>query len=301
MTPSRRQEPGAGIRRRPVTSSRRTVKVQSHAEQVELLERVKAGDQAARHALVMGNVGLVHQIVRAMHVAGRDTFPTFADYVQEAILMLLQKVELWDPSLGSFATWAGFWVRSVVSRSRRVNSSLVSTGHESIRAHCERAMIDAATDKEYRRRDASRRMLGAMHVVSLDAPLIPCGEDDAATRGEMLQNGEPSPEQMMIDADRGKRAREAASHLPEKLRDVLLARMRGDTLGEISVRLGYSRQRVLQIEEEALLKLQSVLRAQALEAERSAILSRWRGVRRVDGGSGPSRNRREERPIASPR
>lgn len=73
----------------------------------QLVERFRAGDFAARQELILHNLRLAFSI--AAQFRSRVSFLSLDDLVQEANLGLIKAVHRWDPSLGSFSTYATFW------------------------------------------------------------------------------------------------------------------------------------------------------------------------------------------------
>jgi RNA polymerase primary sigma factor len=82
-------------------------------EEVVLAERARAGDPAARQAMMEANIRLV------MSIARRYTCKTltFEDLVQEGIIGLLEAINKFDGSLGNrFSTYAHYWIRQAIVR-----------------------------------------------------------------------------------------------------------------------------------------------------------------------------------------
>jgi len=83
------------------------------AQERELAERIKRGDDEARKELAEANLRLVVKIARKFH----HTDLTLADLVQEGNLGLLEAVDKFDPDKGCrFSTYACWWIRQAVSR-----------------------------------------------------------------------------------------------------------------------------------------------------------------------------------------
>jgi RNA polymerase sigma factor (sigma-70 family) len=95
----------------------------SAAEECVLAERVKAGDAAAQHQLILANRNLVLAIVRDYKNCGLE----WDDLVQEGNLGLIRASQDFDPvAYGSrFQTYASFWIRTSIHRALVVNGSLI--------------------------------------------------------------------------------------------------------------------------------------------------------------------------------
>jgi RNA polymerase primary sigma factor len=82
-------------------------------EEVILAARAKAGDEAARQAMMEANIRLVMSIARRYTCKSL----TFEDLVQEGILGLLEAINKFDGSLGNrFSTYATYWIRQAIVR-----------------------------------------------------------------------------------------------------------------------------------------------------------------------------------------
>jgi len=95
----------------------------STEEQHDLAARIKAGDQAAREALIVANFGLVCNIARRYHSPGA----TLDDLIQEGSRGLILAVDRYDPKTHNtrFSTYATYWIRNTIQRAVAANFSLV--------------------------------------------------------------------------------------------------------------------------------------------------------------------------------
>jgi RNA polymerase primary sigma factor len=85
----------------------------SAREEVILAERARAGDPAARRAMMEANIRLVMSIARRYTCKSL----TFEDLVQEGIIGLLEAINKFDGSLGNrFSTYATYWIRQSIVR-----------------------------------------------------------------------------------------------------------------------------------------------------------------------------------------
>jgi RNA polymerase primary sigma factor len=91
-------------------------------EEVILAQRARAGDPAARQAMMEANIRLV------MSVARRYTCKslTFEDLVQEGILGLLEAINKFDGDRGNrFSTYATYWIRQAIVRAIEKQDRLI--------------------------------------------------------------------------------------------------------------------------------------------------------------------------------
>jgi RNA polymerase sigma factor (sigma-70 family) len=101
----------------------RSAKRLSSAEQNALAVRIRAGDQAAREALIMANLGLVANIAKRYYSHGA----TLDDLIQEGSRGLILAVDRYNPKTPSarFSTYAAYWIRNLIRRAVAANYSLI--------------------------------------------------------------------------------------------------------------------------------------------------------------------------------
>ena len=85
----------------------------THAEEIDLSKRAKAGDKRARQMLVEKNLRLVVSVAKKYRGMGLP----FEDLIQEGNIGLMRAVEKFDPERGfRFSTYATWWIRQAVQR-----------------------------------------------------------------------------------------------------------------------------------------------------------------------------------------
>ena len=239
----------------------------THAEEVDLSKRARAGDKGARQRLIEKNLRLVVSVAKRYRGRGLP----FGDLIQEGNIGLMKAVEKFDPDRGwRFSTYATWWVRQAVQRAVadkgrtiRVPVHMGDKIRKMARAYNELSaeMEREPTDEEVAARlgwtaEKVREVKGAMpDATSLNQPL---GSDaDATEIGELIEDERASEVagtvigEMEMDW-----LAEAIEKLPERHRYVLVRRYGlGDeetaTLAQLSEELGISRERVRQLQREA--------------------------------------------------
>ncbi len=242
-------------------------KLLTHAEEVDLSKRAKAGDKRARQRLIEKNLRLVVSVAKRYRGMGLP----FEDLIQEGNIGLMKAVEKFDPDRGwRFSTYATWWVRQAVQRAVadkgrtiRVPVHMGDKIRKMARAYNELSseMEREPTDEEVAERlewtaEQVRDVKGAMpDATSLNQTLSSDG--DSSEIGELIEDERASEVagtvigEMEIDW-----LAEAVEKLPERHRNVLIKRYGlGDeqtaTLAQLSEELGISRERVRQLQREA--------------------------------------------------
>jgi RNA polymerase primary sigma factor len=242
-------------------------KLLTHAEEIDLSKRAKAGDKGARQRLIEKNLRLVVSVAKKYRGMGLP----FEDLIQEGNIGLMKAVEKFDPDRGwRFSTYATWWVRQAVQRAvadkGRTIRVPVHRGdklRKMARAYNELSseMESEPTDEEVAGRlgwsvEDVRDLKGSLwDASSLNQPLS--SDADATEIGELIEDERASEVagtvigEMEMDwlAD-------AVEKLPERHRRVLIKRYglgeeEAATLAQLSEELGISRERVRQVQREA--------------------------------------------------
>jgi len=250
-------------------------------EEFETAQRARAGDFAARQSMIEHNLRLVVSIAKGY--MGRGV--PMADLVEEGNLGLMHAIDKFEPERGfRFSTYATWWIRQSVDRALLYQGRAVRLPVNVVRElqHVLRARRLLENDSELLARrpegirvDDIAALLGTdpQHVAdllsmaeaprSLDASLDLAGDDQTLGDG-LVDDVTLSPDEVTLSHEVDALLDEWIGTLTQREREVLEARygLHGhdpETLDVLSERLGLTRERVRQVQNEALLKLKRYL------------------------------------------
>lgn len=251
-------------------------------EEIRLANRIAAGGSLgiqAKARLVESNMRLVVSIAKAYRSSGIP----FEDLIQEGAIGLMTAAERFDPKRGyRFSTYATQWIRQAIGRAvdnKAKSIRLPAHVSESLRkldkarAEMRRELGEDPTLEQLAQHTgiAIRKVVSLLNTtqepISLDMPV---GDEENTSLGSLLYDkASPDPQEELIDTEMRDEIHSILSVLDEREQHIMRKRFGFDgeetyVLQQIGEELNISRERVRQIEAQALRKLRSAARKRRL-------------------------------------
>ena len=239
------------------------------AQEVELSKRIERGDMLAKQRMIQSNLRLVVSIAKNYRNQGLP----FLDLIQEGTLGLIRAVEKFDWRRGfKFSTYATWWIRQAVARALADKARTIRMPVHIVERlqklnKAERILwtqlgreptLEEIAEEASLPIEQAREVRAAAHAsTSLDQPV---GETEDAVFGDFVACSGPAPDEQVEVSLRSQALARALGSLTARERAVLTLRYGLDnseprTLEEIGRSLELTRERVRQIEGQALKRL----------------------------------------------
>ena len=219
-------------------------------EEVELAQRIKAGDQLALEKLTKANLRFVVSVAKQYQNQGL----TLPDLINEGNLGLIKAAQRFDETRGfKFISYAVWWIRQSILQALAEQSRIVRLPLKE---------LDMTIN------DVKESMKNSGRHVSMDAPLVE-GED--SNLYDVLRSGEsPNPDRALLHESLRTEIERALETLTPREADVVrlyfgLGDQHPMTLEEIGETFDLTRERVRQIKEKAIRRLKHTTRSKILK------------------------------------
>ena len=254
----------------------------SAAEEKELAIRFLGGDKEAKSKLVAANLRLV--VMAAKRYIGRSPL-TFEDLIQEGNIGLMRAVDTFDPERGwRFSTYAMHWIKQAISRAIlnqsktiRIPVHMIELKTKYSKAQSELFLElgrEATTEEiaQYLKLDIKKVIEIETMVkdpVSLNNALN--DEDDGTLEDLVADTAAEDPNDKLDNELLAKQIHSLLNTLNSRERDIIIARyglnsQRPKTLEELGQEYNLSKERIRQIEQQALRKFRNPNRANLLKS-----------------------------------
>jgi len=257
------------------------VELISPEEEVMLARRIKSGDTDALRKLVKSNLRFVVSVAKQYQNQGMS----LPDLINEGNLGLMKAAQRFDETRGfKFISYAVWWIRQAILQSLAEQARIVRLPVNKIGSINRINRTFARLEQEYEREPSSQEIAETLEMiteevkevlktngrtVSMDAPI---NVEEENNMYDVLQsNDTPSPDKNLINESLAFEIERALSTLSTRESKVLklyfgLGMKHPYTLEEIGEKLDLTRERVRQIKEKAIKRIQFTTRCRILKS-----------------------------------
>jgi RNA polymerase primary sigma factor len=264
------------------------VKLLTPQEEITLAKRIRRGDRRAREQMIKANLRLVVKIAHDYEGMGLPLL----DLINEGNIGLMKGVERFDPRKGAkLSTYASWWIKQSIKRALANQGKTIRLPVHVVDkvAHIRKAEVKLRetldrnpTDEELAHeldldpRRIRRYRQASRAPVSLDAPM---GDDSSERVSEIVADpNAAAPFDRLVQETDTQLVREVLGTLDQRETKILTMRFglndgRQRTLEEVGAHLGVTRERIRQIQEQALKKLRDRMEERDRPAEENGALA----------------------------
>ena len=256
------------------------VELISPEDEVVLARRIKSGDSEALKALVNANLRFVVSVAKQYQNQGMS----LPDLINEGNLGLMKAAQRFDETRGfKFISYAVWWIRQAILQALAEQARIVRLPVNKIGSINRINKAFARLEQEFEREPSSQEIADMLEMipedvkeslktngrtVSMDAPLS--SEEDNTMYDVLQSDDTPSPDKSLINESLAFEIERALSTLSNREAKVLklyfgLGMKHPFTLEEIGEELSLTRERVRQIKEKAIKRIQFTTRCKILK------------------------------------
>ncbi len=259
----------------------RTIPLLTAEEEIQLARRIKKGDEMARKKMIRSNLRLVINIAkRYMHLG-----TPLLDLIEEGNLGLMKAVDKFDPRKGfRFSTYGAWWIKQSITRSITEQGKMIRVPvymsdlitkwkkkREELSQKLKRIPTDEEVAKKLKLEKDKVDQINFWMTSTTSSLEAPIGEDAESQVSDLIEDENAiSPDAgigHMMDRERVKSLLGLMTEREHTVLDMRFGLKDGHsyTLADVAKKLDVSRERVRQIEEEALGKLKRFVETQEYE------------------------------------
>ncbi len=244
-------------------------------EEVKLVHRIRNGDRKALETLINANLRFVVSVAKQYQNQGL----TLPDLINEGNLGLIKAAERFDETRGfKFISYAVWWIRQSILQSLAEQSRIVRLPLNKIGSINKINKAFTKMEQEFQREPMPEEIAEVLNLqislvdeslnssgyhISMDAPLKDDDKNENNLYDVFISNETPTPDNKLIDSSLKVEIERTLSTLNNREAEILryyfgLNGMTAHTLEEIGKELDLTRERVRQVKEKALKKLQNI-------------------------------------------
>ena len=239
-------------------------------EEIELAEKIKTGDEKARETMITANLRLVVKIAQQYSNIGLSLL----DLINEGNIGLMKAVERFDPSKGGkLSTYAAWWIKQSIKRALANQSKTIRLPVHMVDRVTQMRRTAAVLSEKLGREPTDEELAAEMNLpvsrishlksvskkpASLDTPI---GEDESSTLGELVPDDKAkNPFEKLQSKSLIGDVNQVLSQLEPREADIIRLRFGLEgrdplTLEEVGAKIGVTRERIRQLQEQALRQL----------------------------------------------